>query len=215
MTKVAVVEDNSVLREYLVSLIASEPDHTCVCVCSSAEEAMAKIPASRADVLLMSFRLAGETGGPSLAAQLRERMPGLQIIRLTVCKDVKMVFQAVEDRKGGYPLRKAGKRGILEPSPGARKGRAPAVNKFGRRGAWSTTRPPSVPLSMARPLSARELEILALLAEGLSNKEIAARLLIAFTTVRTHLTHIYKKLNIHRRTEAIGIYFQEFSLAAR
>ena len=83
MTKVAIVEDNATLRQYLETLINAAPGYRCVSACASAEEALTKIRASRPDVVLMDIHLPGESG-IACTARLREKMPNLQVIMLTV-----------------------------------------------------------------------------------------------------------------------------------
>jgi DNA-binding NarL/FixJ family response regulator len=83
MTKVAIVEDNSTLREYLADLISRTDGYSCVCTCGSAEEAMTKLPEIRPHVVLMDIHLPGESG-IACTAFLREIMPKSQVIMLTV-----------------------------------------------------------------------------------------------------------------------------------
>ena len=103
-TKVAIVEDNPTLRQYLSDLIASTPGYKCVCTCESAEEALEKIPAQRPHVVLMDIHLPGESG-IACTARLREKMPKIQVIMLTVYKDIQMIFQAIKE--GGPSIDKS------------------------------------------------------------------------------------------------------------
>src|SRR2546423_881462 len=95
MTKVAIVEDNATLRQYLAELISNTPDHRCVCACGSAEEAIAKIPEARPEVVLMDIHLPGESG-IACTAQLRQKMPDVHVIMLTVYKDMETIFEALK-----------------------------------------------------------------------------------------------------------------------
>ncbi len=209
MTKVAIVEDNVTLRKYLTQLIGSTPGHKCVCACESAEEAVVEIPKHRPNVVLMDIHLPGESG-IACTARLREKMPDLQVIMLTVYKDIKMIFQALKAGACGYVLKRADESEILEAIAEVRAGGAPMTSEIARMvvRAFADTPQKAPPTHGTDQLSDREMEILALVAEGCPNKEIAARLFISTGTVRTHLMHIYEKLHVHCRTEAAAKYLR-------
>ncbi len=208
MTKVAIVEDNATLRQYLTQLIGDTPGHRCVCACGSAEEAVQKIPSSAPHVVLMDIHLPGESG-IACTARLRQKMPELQVIMLTVYKDIKMIFQALKAGACGYVLKRADEKEIIEAIAEVRAGGAPMTSEIARMVVRSFLEAPAAtePSDTAQ-LSARELEILALVAEGCPNKEIASRLHISSATVRTHLMHIYEKLHVRCRTEAAAKYLR-------
>jgi DNA-binding NarL/FixJ family response regulator len=203
MTKVAIVEDNATLRQYLAELIGGTPGHGCVCTCASAEEALVKIPALRPNVVLMDIHLPGESG-IVCTARLREKMPDLHVIMLTVYKDIKMIFQALKAGACGYVLKRSDETEILAAIAEVRAGGAPMTSEIARLLVRSFQEPSPAP--DAAELTAREAEILVLLAEGLSNKEIAQKANIAVGTVRVHLEHIFKKLHVRCRTEAAAKY---------
>lgn len=208
MTKVAIVEDNVTLRKYLAELIGSAPGQKCVCACESAEEAILEIPKHRPNVVLMDIHLPGESG-IVCTARLREQMPDLQIIMLTVYKDIKMIFQALKAGACGYVLKRADESEILEAIAEVRAGGAPMTSEIARMVVRAFAGSPPLPASEGTDqLSDREMEILALIAEGCPNKEIASRLSISTGTVRTHLMHIYEKLHVHCRTEAAAKYLR-------
>ena len=213
MTKIAIVEDNTTLRQYLAALVGGTPGHTCVCACASAEEALIEIPVNRPDVVLMDIHLPGESG-IACTARLREKMPRLQVIMLTVYKDIKTIFQALKAGACGYVLKRADEKEILAAIAEVRAGGAPMTSEIARMVVRSFMEPPAVPPAETEQLSAREMEILALLAEGLSNKEIGTRLYISVATVRTHLMHIYHKLHVRCRTEAAAKYLRKNSRTA-
>jgi DNA-binding NarL/FixJ family response regulator len=208
MTKVAIVEDNATLRKYLAEMIGNTPGQRCVCSCASAEEAVVEIPAHQPDVVLMDIHLPGESG-IACTARLREKMPDLQVIMLTVYKDIKMIFQALKAGACGYVLKRSDDQEILDAIAEVRAGGAPMTSEIARMVVRSFMEPPSAhdPAGTDQ-LSARELEILALVAEGCPNKEIASRLSISSGTVRTHLMHIYEKLHVRCRTEAAAKYLR-------
>jgi|CZKV01.1.fsa_nt_gi DNA-binding NarL/FixJ family response regulator len=205
-TKVAIVEDNATLRKYLTELINSAPRHSCICACASAEEAVVDIPACRPHVVLMDIHLPGESG-IACTARLREKMPNVQVIMLTVYKDIKMIFQALKAGACGYVLKRSDDQEILDAIAEVRAGGAPMTSEIARMLVRSFAESPQVS-SDTDHLSSREMELLALVAEGCPNKEIASRLSISNGTVRTHLMHIYEKLHVHCRTEAAAKYLR-------
>ncbi|MEI9866400.1 MAG: response regulator transcription factor [Limisphaerales bacterium] len=208
ITKVAIVEDNATLRKYLAEVIGETPGHRCVCACASAEEAIVEIPAHKPNVVLMDIHLPGESG-IACTARLREKMPDLQVIMLTVYKDIKMIFQALKAGACGYVLKRSDDKEILDAIAEVRSGGAPMTSEIARMVVRSFME--STKISDANgtdQLSSRELEILALVAEGCPNKEIASRLSISNGTVRTHLMHIYEKLHVRCRTEAAAKYLR-------
>ena len=208
MTKVAIVEDNATLRKYLAELIGSTRGSKCVCACASAEEAVVEIPKHCPNVVLMDIHLPGESG-IVCTARLREKMPDLQVIMLTVYKDIKMIFQALKAGACGYVLKRADESEILEAIAEVRAGGAPMTSEIARMVVRAFADSPAIPtLEGTDQLSIREMEILALVAEGCPNKEIASRLFISSGTVRTHLMHIYEKLHVHCRTEAAARYLR-------
>src|SRR5580704_15898136 len=206
MTKIAIVEDNAMLRNYLGEFIGKTPGYRCVCLCGSTEEAVVEIPAHKPNVVLMDIHLPGESG-IACTARLREKLPNLQVIMLTVYKDIKMIFQALKAGACGYVLKRSDEKEILAAIAEVRAGGAPMTSEIARMVVRSFLESPAEP-SDTEQLSAREMEILALLAEGLSNKEIGTQLHISSTTVRTHLMHVYEKLHVRCRTEAAAKYFR-------
>jgi DNA-binding NarL/FixJ family response regulator len=210
-TTVAIVEDNPTLRQYLADLISGTPGHRCVCACASAEEALVKIPVARPNVVLMDIHLPGESG-IACTAQLRQKLPDLQVIMLTVYKDIKVIFQALKAGACGYVLKRSDEKEILDAVAEVRAGGAPMTSEIARMVVRSFMSAPKMPnTENTKQLSERELELLALLAEGFANKEIATRLNISNATVRTHLMHIYEKLHVRCRTEAAAKYLRSKS----
>jgi DNA-binding NarL/FixJ family response regulator len=208
MSRIAIVEDNPSLRESLAELVDGVPGYICVCDCASAEEALEKIPAERPDVVLMDIHLPGESG-IACTAQLRQKLPDVQVIMLTVYKDIKLITQALKAGACGYVLKRADQREILAAIAEVRAGGAPMTSEIARMVVRSFMEAPKPPdPNGTEQLSPREMELLALVAEGLTNKDLAARLYISADTVRSHLVHIFEKLHVRCRTEAAAKYFR-------
>lgn len=208
MTRIAIVEDNETMRQTLVKLIEGTPGCKCVCVCASAEVALEKLPAAKPDVALMDIHLPGQTG-IACTAQLTALMPKLQVIMLTVYKDIQLIFQALKAGACGYLLKRSSREEILDAIAEVRGGGAPMTSEIARLVVRSFKAPTSAPLSETENLSAREYEILGLIAKGLSNKEIGSQLNISAATVSRHLVHIYAKLHVRCRTEAAAVFLAE------
>jgi DNA-binding NarL/FixJ family response regulator len=141
-------------------------------------------------------------------------MPGIQVIMLTVYKDIQMIFQALKAGACGYVLKRADEKEILEAIAEVRAGGAPMTSQVARMVVRSFLEDPSG-RSETEQLSPRELEILALVAQGRANKEIGSQLHITSGTVRIHLSHIYEKLHVRCRTEAAARYFSSQSPGRR
>jgi DNA-binding NarL/FixJ family response regulator len=208
MTRIAIVEDNETMRRTLAKFVEGAPGHACVCVCGSAEEALEKIPLSRPDVVLMDIHLPGQSG-IACTARLTAKMPDLQVIMLTVYKDLQLIFQALKAGACGYLLKRCSREEILQAIAEVRGGGAPMTSEIARLVVRSFKAPTAAPASETETLSAREFEILGLLALGLSNKEIGSQLHIAAATVSRHLVHIYAKLHVRCRTEAAAVYLAD------
>lgn len=196
---VAIIEDNNTMRKMLVELIDNTPGHRCVCACSTSKEALAEVPKCQPAVVLMDIHLPDESG-IVCTARLTEKMPNLQVIMVTVYKDTELIFQALKAGACGYILKRFQPDEIIQAIAEACAGGAPMTSEIARMVVRSFRTPSTVP--DASSLTDRENDILMLLAEGLSNKEIAKKANISAGTVRIHLEHIFKKLHVRCRTEA-------------
>lgn len=206
MITVAIVEDNQTVRQTLGELIEATPGFRCVCTCATAKEAMAEIPRLKPEVVLMDIHLPGESG-ISCTARLKAKMPELQVIILTVYKDTELILRALKAGASGYLLKRAQTDEVLRAIAEVRSGGAPMTGEIARLVVQSFQAQPPSDLE-EQGLSRRETEILNLLSEGITNKEIALRLGISAETVRTHLGRIYEKLHVQGRTEAVTKYLK-------
>ena len=209
MTKVAIVEDNPGIRRSLCEWVDSAPGYSCVCACADAEEALIEIPRAQPDVVLMDIQLPGESG-IACTARLKNLMPALQVIVVTVYRDRDLLFQALKAGACGYLLKRSTPTELLSAIAEVRSGGAPMTGEIARM-VVETFHKQTVEPSHAEKLSARELEILALVSNGLGNKEIGPKLNISYDTVRAHLRRIYEKLHVQCRAEAVKKYLQSHS----
>ncbi len=205
MTNVAIIEDNETMRKTLVELVNSTLGYCCVCACSTAKQALIEVPKHRPDVALMDINLPDESG-IACTARLTEAMPNLQVIMVTVYANTDLIFQALKAGACGYILKRFRSDEIIQAIAEVRDGGAPMTPEIARMVVRSFHAPSTVP--NADGLTAREMEILELLSDGLSNKEIAQKMEIAAGTVRNHLGNIFKKLHVRCRTEAAAKFLR-------
>ena len=156
----------------------------------------------------MDIHLPGESG-IACTARLREKMPDLQVIMLTVYKDIKMIFQALKAGACGYVLKRSDDQEILDAIAEVRAGGAPMTSEIARMVVRSFKWPTNAPANETENLSAREFEILGLVAKGFPTRKLAASLEISAATVRRHLIHIYEKLHVRCRTEAAAVFLSD------
>jgi DNA-binding NarL/FixJ family response regulator len=201
LTSVAIVEDNNDFRATLEHYLNDAPGHRCVGVFSSAEEALQKIPRLLPDVTLMDIHLP-KMSGVECTSRLKELCPSVQILILTVYEDNERIFGALKAGASGYLLKRADPADILRAIQEVKQGGAPMSSQIARRVVHSFRDVPA-DTPKVEALSQREEEILQHLSKGYSTKEIADRLSVSGNTVRTHLQHIYHKLHVRSRTEAV------------
>ncbi|MBD2900581.1 Transcriptional regulatory protein LiaR [Actinomadura sp. RB99] len=201
MLRVMIVDDHPIVREGLRGMLAAEPGLEVAAEAASGDEAVALAPRVRPDVILMDLRMPGGDGVSAI-----ERLgPGHRVLVLTTFEDDADIVRAVRSGAAGYLLKDASRtdlaaairdvaagRTVLSPSVSARLDAARASEE---REA-GTAPAPAV-------LSAREAEVLALVARGLTNAEIGARLFIGQATVKTHLLRVFAKLDVSDRTAAV------------
>ncbi|HEY3864141.1 MAG TPA: response regulator transcription factor [Verrucomicrobiae bacterium] len=200
----AIVEDQPEVRESWIKLIDSFPDFCCVCACVSGEEALRLIPAERPDVVLMDIYLP-RMSGVECTLRLKTVLPQTQIVILTAMDDKELVFLALEAGADGYLLKRAKPSELRSALMDVLGGGAPMTSQIARRVIESFRRKARIQDEAAR-LSLREEQILQLLSQGYSNKQIAGRLEISIDTVCSHLKHVYSKMHVNSRTEAVVRY---------
>ena len=199
--RIAIVEDRQDDRESLRELLNSSPGFECVAAYSSAREALATLPRSEPDIVLMDIQMP-EVSGIECVAQLSQSLPGTQFMMLTVLEDHDLIFRSLAAGATGYLLKKTPPAKLLEAIRELRAGGAPMSGQVARKvvAAFRQTPVPAVPESNLSPI---EQSVLQRLARGLLYKEVAEEMNISISTVRTHVWHIYRKLQVHNRTEAI------------
>jgi DNA-binding NarL/FixJ family response regulator len=204
---VSIVEDNSQVRSSLAKLIDSSPGFRCVSKHGSAEDALKEIPGQRPQVVLMDINLPG-MNGVECARQLKPQLPGAQIIMLTVYQNTEHIFNALAAGATGYMLKQTPPAELLAAIKDVHAGGSPMSSHIARKIVQSFL--PAAPVSAeAQSLSPREAEVLDLLAKGFLYKEIAEQMKVSYATVHTHIRHIYEKLHVRSRTEAVAKHLNQ------
>jgi len=206
--KVAVVEDSDTLRRNLERWLNRTAGFNCVCTCANGAEALTQVPSSGADVVLMDIQMP-EMSGVECARQLKQLLPKLQIMMLTVYEDTETIFKALRAGASGYLLKRCALPAVGDAIQELRRGGAPMTSEIARKVVEAFQEKTAAAKCAEETLTVREQEILGLLTEGLSNKEIAARLDISPWTVKIHLGHIFEKLHVRCRVEAVRSYMRQ------
>lgn len=200
--RVGIVEDDRSMRENLALLIDGAPGFSCVAACASGEEALQRIPEAAPAVVLMDIHLPG-ISGIECVARLRRVLPETQVIMLTVEEDSEQVFESLKAGATGYLVKHVPPEDILEAMAEVHRGGAPMSSHIARR-VVTAFLSRSAGGAAAVQLTPREEGILRLLAKGCRSKEIADELGISAGTVNTHVRHIYEKLHVRSRAEAVA-----------
>ena len=200
--RVAIVEDNRSVRDNLTLLVNKAPGFSCVASCPSAEEALASLPALMPDVVLMDIHLPGRSG-IFCVTQLKTILPKTQVIMLTIEEDSDRVFESMKAGATGYLVIHVSTAEIREAVREVHQGGAPMSSQIARKvvNTFRQTPTPSVSVLL---LSPKEDQVLRLLAKGHRSKEIGEELRIELSTVNTHVRHIYEKLHVRSRAEAVA-----------
>jgi DNA-binding NarL/FixJ family response regulator len=202
--RVALVEDQQKVRDSWIKLINSFPDFTCICACTTGEEALRIIPKESPDVVLMDIFLL-RMSGIECTVRLKALLPQTQIIILTAMDDQELVFLALEAGADGYLLKRTKPSDLRSALLDVLGGGAPMTSQIARRVIESFRQKAKIRDESAH-LSMREEQILVLLSQGYSNKMIADKLALSIDTVCTHLKHVFTKLHVSSRTEAVVRY---------
>lgn len=205
-TAVSIVEDNAEVCALLERVINASEHCRCVSISRNGAHALRTIPKIKPDVVIMDINLP-DTSGIECTAWLKRTFPKIQILILTVYNESRQILKALEAGASGYLLKRSSPEEIVRAIRDVKDGGAPMNAEIARKVVQSFHRP--VAVSDAKPLTARETEILGYLAQGHATKEIADKLGVSYPTVCTHLGHIYAKLHVRSRTAAVVKYLKE------
>ena len=191
--RVLVVDDHPVVRVGITTIIDTQPDMTVVAETGTGEQAVTLFREHLPDLTVMDLRLKKMSGADSIRT-IRQEHPAARVVVLTTYRGDEDIYQALEAGASGYLIKGMPRQILLDALRRVHQGERflpPPVSRI-----LATRKPDS-------ELSARERQVLALLAEGMCNKEIAAQLGIAEITVKCHLSLIFLRLDVTDRTQAV------------
>ncbi len=205
---VAIVEDNSDIRQALEQIIETADGYELVGSCISGEDALKKLPRMHPKVVLMDIDLGGITG-IEVVRQMKISHPEILFMMCTVYEDDEKIFQALTAGANGYVLKKTAPGKLLDAIRELFEGGSPMSSQIARKVVAAFQQKPAQQTAEdnLEVLSKREKEILESLAKGLLYKEIADVLCISQETVRKHVYHIYEKLHVGNRVEAVNKFY--------
>ena len=201
----AIVEDLDEVRDGLKNFISLSQDFKILDTFKTAEEALYDIPKLKPDIVIMDINLPGMNGIECIR-QVKDKSPNTQFMMFTVYENDEKVFEALKAGASGYLLKNTGLVQLIESLKELYNGGSPMSANIARK-LVTVFRNMETNNEVLSVLSARENEILQLLSKGLLYKEIAEQLHISTSTVRQHIHHIYEKLHVQNRTEAINKAF--------
>jgi DNA-binding NarL/FixJ family response regulator len=206
MISVSVVDDERELCESIATFVNGSPGFRCVSRYGSAEAALQQLPADRPDVVLMDINMAG-MDGIECVRRLKALMPQVQIVMLTVYEDTEQIFKALAAGATGYLLKRLTPDELLQAIRDVLVGGSPMSHSIARK-VVASFQEANRAGEKQNLLSAREQKVLDCLAQGLAYKQIGDELGFSINTIRTHLRHIYEKLHVQSRTEAVAKYLR-------
>lgn len=202
MIKVSIVEDDKLIREALKDMLNEAEDFECIGSYTDCETAIADLAGKKPDVMLMDIELPGMSGIEGVKI-IKDRYVKIDIIMLTVHEDLSLVFKALTAGACGYLDKSASEIKILDSIKEIYEGGAPMSYKIAKLVVSSFQKKPD------SILTEREHDVLRLLCNGDSYKEIAYKLFISVGTVRHHIKNIYYKLHVHSKSEAVAKALKE------
>lgn len=199
--RIVVVDDHTILRDGIVSLLDAQPDFEIVGVAGSVAGALEVVAASRPDMVLMDYGLPDGTGLEA-TKEILALFPETNVVLLTVHEEDDLLFSAVRSGAKGYLLKNISAKDLLAKLRGLSQGDIALLPAQTKRilSEFAKTETPNPKEEI--PLTDRELEVLQLLVAGATNRAIGAKLHISVHTVKNHVHHILDKLNVETRRQA-------------
>ena len=203
--RVLVVDDQALVREGLMTLLAVAPGIEPVAAAADGEQAVALCARHRPDVVLMDLRMP-KLDGVEATRRIRAAQPDTEVVVLTTHADEESILDALNAGARGYLTKDAGITEISRAVHAAADHQAlldPLVQSRLIAAAGARPRPAPAPTSLPDDLTPREAEVLKLIAAGLSNGEIASTLVVSDATVKTHINHVFSKIGARDRAQAV------------
>jgi two-component system, NarL family, response regulator LiaR len=199
--RVLLTDDHAIVRKGVRALLATEPDIQIVGEASNGAEAVAQAEALCPDVILMDLMMP-KVDGIEATRQITAKIPGARVIVLTSFAANENVFPAIKAGALGYLLKDSGPEELVRAIHQVYRGEPSLEPSIARKVLFELAQPPKQQPLTADPLTERELDVLRLVAQGCSNKEIAMKLSVSELTVRTHVSNFLSKLHLASRTQA-------------
>jgi NarL family two-component system response regulator LiaR len=201
--RVLIVDDHAMVRKGLISFLKNEPALELVGEARDGREAIETCEQLKPDVILMDL-IMPELGGVAATRTIHQRWPNVRVIALTSFQEKELVQDALQAGAIGYLLKNVSGDELVEAIRKAHGGKPTLAPEA----VQALIQPPSEAENMAADLTRREQEVLGLLVKGMSNPEIAQRLVISRSTVKVHISSILSKLGVASRAEAISFAIQ-------
>ncbi|MDH6576573.1 response regulator transcription factor [Kitasatospora sp. MAP5-34] len=205
--RVLVADDQTVVREGIVMLLGLLPGIEVVGAAADGEEAVRLVERHAPDVVLMDLRMP-RCDGVEATRRIRAAHPGTEVVILTTYADDDSLFPALQAGARGYLTKDAGGEEIARAIADVRSGAAGLSPQVQRRLLERLSATPPGPAELPDGLTAREAEVLALIADGLSNAEIAQQLFVSPATVKTHINNLFAKTAVRDRAQAVAYAFR-------
>jgi two-component system response regulator NreC len=202
--KVVVADDHAIVREGVRMILGREQDIEVVGEAGDGQQALDLVASLQPQVVIMDISMPG-MGGIEATQRLKAKHPEVQVLALTMHEDETYVFQLLRAGAAGYVLKRAAAQDLVQGVRAAAKGEAFLYPSIARKVVEDYLKRVETGEERERydGLTTREKEILTLIAQGLSNQQIAKNLYISIKTVQTHRAHILEKLGLHDRTELV------------
>jgi NarL family two-component system response regulator LiaR len=212
LIEVFLADDHAVVRKGLEALIATQPDMTVVGTAVDGAEAVHKVATLQPDVILLDLQMPRKTGLEAIQ-EIKTADPQARILILTSFSEDDTVFAAIKAGALGYLLKDSSPQELMQAIRHVHEGRSSLHPDIALKVIRELNKPPiHLPLT-EEPLTEREVEVLKLVAQGLSNQAIADKLIVSERTVRTHLSNILSKLHLANRTQ-VALYALRQGLAS-
>ena len=204
---ICIVDDDNGIRDSMTRFLKGTTGFRCLGVYSTAKQALEKIPQEKPDVVLMDINMPG-VDGIECTRELKAAAPEVQILMLTVYEDTDLIFRALTAGASGYLLKRQPPEELVHAIKDVHQGGSPMSSSIARKVVKFFQQVPPRG-NESEGLSAREREVLQLLAQGHAYKQISAELNISMDTTRTYIRRVYEKLHVHSRTEAVLRFLKE------
>jgi len=202
--RIVVADDHSIVLEGVVAVLRHEPNMRVVGQATAGGQALEEIRRERPDVAVLDISMP-EMSGLEITRRLTEEMPDVRVLILTMHDEEAFFFEALQAGASGYVLKGAGREELLSAIAVVAGGGVYIPPQLAKGLVREALRHPADPeLDASDPLTEREQGVLRLIADGLTNKEIADRLVLSVNTVKSHRLRLYQKLHLHTRGELVA-----------